>query len=343
MEEPRLKRNRFVIAASTVIAVLLAVAACGNGGSRETTEAHPNAISVFTREVGSGTRDAFFELIGIADSVADSNLSIRPMSAAAAPVDDDDSDIPLPIDYVARDELAELLEANTGEVDRVLGHAIVAGGTGAITNAVAGNPLAIGYISLGAMRSDVRALPVDGIAPSVESVIDGSYPLFRSFNIAIPQGVSALALDFTDFILSAEGQGIISGRGYVAPIQNPPIYSGRGLSGVIQIEGSTSAAPVMRALADAYMALHGSINVSIEVRATGSGAGITAAREGSVDLGMSSRSILDAENEELSDSIIIAHDGIAVIVHPTNGLQSVSIDEIRSIFMGEIARWEDMG
>jgi len=255
------------------------------------------AISVFTREDGSGTRSAFIELTGVYE----------------------------------------------GGADRTLNSATVASGTGRIINAVAGNPLSIGYISLGAMRGDVRALPVNGAAPSLEAVINGTYPLVRSLHIAVPTKVSFLAQDFIDFILSAAGQEIISGRGYVSPIQNPPAYVGSGMSGTIQIEGSTSAAPVMRILADAYTALHGAGNVRIEIRSTGSGAGITAAREGRVDIGMSSRSIRGAELDELSASIVMAHDGIAVIVHPTNGLPSVSVDEIRQIFMGEAARWDSIG
>jgi len=291
-------KNIFLRVVVLVVAALalLVLAACGDGGFREITEAHPNAISVFTREGGSGTRSAFIELTGIYD----------------------------------------------GGVDRTLNRATVASGTGAITNAVAENPFSIGYISLGAMRDSVRALPVDGVTPSVEAVINGTYPLFRNFYIAVPTKVSALTQDFIDFILSTQGQEIISGQGYVSPMQNPLAYTGSGMRGTIHVEGSTSVAPVMRTLADAYMALHGAADVRVEVRSTGSGAGITAAREGSVDIGMSSRSIRRAEREELRASIVMAYDGIAVIVHPTNGLSSVSVDEIRQIFMGEVARWEDM-
>jgi len=291
-------KNIYLLVATFAVAALvpLILAACGDGGHREATEAHPNAIYVFTREDGSGTRGAFIELTGIYE----------------------------------------------GGVDRTLSSATVASGTGAITRAVAGNPLSIGYISLGAMRDSVRALPVDGVTPSVEAVVNGTYPLFRNFYIAVPTKVSTLAQDFIDFILSAQGQKIISGQGYVSPTQNPQVYTGSGMRGTIHIEGSTSVAPVMRTLADAYMALHGTGNVRIDIHSTGSGAGITAAREGRADIGMSSRSIRGAEREELRASIAMAYDGIAVIVHPTNDLSSISVDEIRQIFMGKVTRWEDM-
>jgi len=241
-----------------------------------------------------------------------------------------------------RSAFTEITGIQHGGVDRTQSGAIIVSGTGAMNNAVSGNVLSIGYISLGAIRSDVRALPVNGVIPSVETVVDGTYPLFRNFYIVLPTQENALAQDFIDFILGAAGQEIISGRGYISPINNPPIYSGSGMKGTLQIEGSTSVAPVMGALADAYMAFHGSGNVRIEMRSTGSGAGITAAIEGSIDIGMSSRSLRSAELAELSDAIVIAHDGIAVIVHLTNGLESASVDDIRRIFMGEVARWEEL-
>ena len=321
-----------------IIITLIIFTSCGSDAGTAVVS-DPNGIRVFTREEGSGTRDAFFELIGMPADAAGHTVTAAVVDTSS--IDDEFADNPLDLGSGTRDDAAELIET-AGGADRVLRHATVAGGTGAITNAVAANPLAIGYISLGAMKSDVRALPVDGVTPSKERVMDGSYPLFRSFYIAVPIGVKAVTEDFISFILSVEGQEIISGRGYVAPIQNPMVYSGSGMNGTIRIEGSTSVAPVMRALADAYMKLHNN-DVTIEVRATGSGAGITAARERSVDIGISSRQIRDTELVELRDSIIMAHDGIAVIVHPSNTIRNVSIEDIRQIFSGELVRWDTVG
>ena len=331
---------KFLIIAILLVMPFIVLAACNSSGAAIDTD----AIRVFTREEGSGTRDAFFELIGMPAEATGS--AIAPTAATTAgtrAIDDEFADNPLNLGSGTRDDIAGLLANSAGNTDRVLGHATVAGGTGAIINSVAANPLAVGYISLGALRDDVRALPVDGVAPSIDAVIDGSYPLFRNFYIAVPTRVNTLAQDFLEYILSAEGQGIISGRGYVAPIQNPMSYSGRGMSGTLQISGSTSVAPVMRDIADAYMALHGAQNVTITILSTGSGAGIAAAREGSVDFGMSSRSISATELNELRDSVIIAHDGIAVIVHPSNTVSSVSLDDIRRIFTGELVRWDAVG
>jgi len=330
-------KKKLLIAIFAITALML-FASCSN--DKKAKESDSNAIRVFTREEGSGTRDAFFEMIGMPASAA--GRAGTTADAGTRSINDEFADNPLHIGYGSRDEVAGLIGNSAGGTDRILSHATVASGTGAISNAVAASPSAVGYISLGAKRSDIRTLPVDGVMPSVEAVTGGTYPLVRNFYIAVPARVSTLAQDFINFIQSAEGRKIISGKGYVSPIQPPMAYSGRDMGGPLQIEGSTSVAPVMRALAEAYMALH-SNNVKIEIRATGSSAGIMAAREGRVDMGMSSRSIRAAELEELSNSIVMAHDGIAVIVHPSNTLKTISVDDIRRIFSGELVRWNAVG
>jgi len=223
--------------------------------------------------------------------------------------------------------------------DRTWDEAIVETGTGAVITAVAGNPASMGYISLGALRDDVRALPINGVEASVGNVQNGSYPLYRSFYMAVPREISDLAQDFIDFVLSAEGQEIVAGS-YIPAVASPAPFAGGGLTGTLEIEGSTSVAPLMNTIAQAYMDLNP--GVTIDVHSTGSGAGITGAMEGRVDIGMSSRALRDTELEQV-DSITMNHDGIAVIVHPTNELASVSTDEVRDIFIGELTRWENIG
>jgi len=223
--------------------------------------------------------------------------------------------------------------------DRTWEEAIVETGTGAVITAVAGNPVSMGYISLGALRDDVRALPINGVDASVGNVQNGSYPLYRSFYMAVPREISDLAQDFIDFVMSAEGQAIVAGS-YIPAVADPAPFEGGGLSGTLEIEGSTSVAPLMNLIAQAYMDINP--GVTIDVHSTGSGAGITGAIEGRVDIGLSSRSLRDTELEQV-DSITMNHDGLAVIVHPTNELASISIDEVRDIFIGELTRWENIG
>ena len=238
-----------------------------------------------------------------------------------------------------RDAFVEVTGVLADGVDRTWIEALVETGTGAVITSVAGNTAAIGYISLGALRDDVRALPVNGVEATVANVLSGSYTLFRSFYLALPGELSDLAQDFLAFIESAEGQEEIANRGFIPVVDNPASAQASGLTGTLVIEGSTSVAPLMGNLAALFEELNP--GVTVDVHSTGSGAGITAAIEGRVDIGMTSRALRDTELESV-DSFLVNHDGIAVIVNLENGLASITTEEIRDIFIGELTRWENV-
>jgi len=237
-----------------------------------------------------------------------------------------------------RGAFIEILGIEYGGVDRTYIEAVIQTSTGAVITAVAGNESAIGYISLGAMRDDVRAVPINGVTPSAANIQNGTYPLYRNFNLAVPRELSPLAQDFLDFILSAEGQAIVA-AGYIAVSADTPAFTGGGLTGTLEITGSTSVAPLMERLAVAYMDLND--NVNIEVHSSGSGAGITDAREGRADFGMSSRELRESELVYV-DNVVMAHDGLAVIVHNDNNIASLTPEQVRDVFMGVTSRWDDV-
>lgn len=108
----------------------------------------------------------------------------------------------------------------------------------------------------------------------------------------------------------------------------------------ITITGSTSVGPFVEQLAERYE--HEHPGVRINVQSLGSSAGIQAAEEGTVELGMSSRH-LEPEEAELLDVIEIARDALAIIVHPSNPINDLSSAEVRSIFNGNIRNWRQVG
>ena len=91
--------------------------------------------------------------------------------------------------------------------------------TGSVIAAVAANPQAIGYASLASVNDDVKAVTVDGVVASEETVLDGSYTLQRPFNFVMKEGqeLSEPAQAFVDFALSAEAKDIIAQAGAVQP------------------------------------------------------------------------------------------------------------------------------
>ena len=117
-----------------------------------------------------------------------------------------------------------------------------------------------------------------------------------------------------------------------------PSYEAAGLEGTIEVVGSTSVTPVMEVLAEEYMALNP--DVTINITSNGSSAGIEAATGGAADLGMSSRELTEDEAAALNQANI-ALDGIAVVVHPDSTVEDLSLETIRSIFLGEVTEWEE--
>lgn len=248
----------------------------------------------------------------------------------------------MPIAVISREEgsgtrgaFIELLGIERDGVDHTFSEADIQNGTSAVITAVASNTYAIGYISLGSLNDTVTAISIEGVAASPETVQDGSYPIFRSFYFAIGE-LSDVASDFLNFVLSAEGQEIVASRGYIVVDSYAPAFESNGATGTVVVTGSTSVFPIVELLGESYREVNP--NANVEVHSTGSSAGITAARDGTADLGMTSRALHSHELEEV-DAISIAHDGIAIIANNSNPLESITAEEVRQIFEGELFNW----
>lgn len=219
--------------------------------------------------------------------------------------------------------------------DMTTKEAIIVNKTDVMLTNIANDPNAIGYVSLGSLNDTVKALSIDGVAASAENVKNGSYPIVRPFIIATRGEAVGLTADFVGFILSKEGQQVVSSS-YIAVDETGPAYAGTKPAGKITIAGSSSVSPVMEKLKEAYLVLNPS--ATIEIQMTDSTAGMTAAIEGICDIGMSSRSLKPTEAEHLT-GISIALDGIAVVVNHENLVEDMRKDQIRSIFTGETTSW----
>jgi len=256
-----------------------------------------------------------------------------------------------PVNAVTREEgsgtrtaFVEIVNITIEGNDNIDLEAIVAPGTSVMMTTVAGNPQSIGYASTGVALADdrIRVLSVDGIAPTVENMLNGTYPISRPFLIAYPAeaGLNQIAQDFVDFIMSAQGQAVVSGRGYVPVDSDGPEFTVTpGLSGRIVVNGSSSLYSLMGHLSAAYRELNP--GVEIDIHGAGTGHGISAARDGLADIALSSRDLRPAELEFLNP-MTIAIDGIAVIVHPDNDIVSLTIDQIREIFLGNVSQWSEV-
>ncbi|HOJ11546.1 MAG TPA: phosphate ABC transporter substrate-binding protein [Clostridiales bacterium] len=99
--------------------------------------------------------------------------------------------------------------------DQVVKEALVYDGNGPMKAAIASTEDAIGYISFGYMDDSVKTLRIDGVEPTIENVLSGSYPLSRPFIIMTKGEAEGLAKSFIDFALDKEGQSIVKDEGYI--------------------------------------------------------------------------------------------------------------------------------
>lgn len=231
----------------------------------------------------------------------------------------------------------EETDPNGEKIDQTTVEAIVANNTNVVMTTVAGNRCAVGYISLGSLNETVKPLKIDGVEISVESIHSDEYKLARPFTVAYRGELSETARDFLDFVLSDAGQAGVASAKYV-PVSSCDYRTDGGRSGKIVIGGSSSVAPVMEKLKEAYRALNP--GVEIEVQPSDSTTGALNAIEGIVDLAMASRELKGSEREALTP-VVIARDGIAVIVHRDNPIESITLAQLRAVFTGELLSWNE--
>lgn len=218
--------------------------------------------------------------------------------------------------------------------------ATVQNSTSATIQAVESDLYGISYISLGSLNSSVKAVSIDEVEPTIENIQEGNYQLIRNFNVTYGQELSDVAEDFWKFMFSAQAQELVEEDGYVSVDTTAPKYEPSGLSGSISIVGSTSVEPTIQKFSEAYRELNP--DVTIDITAPGSGAGITSAIDGSADIGMSSREPDDNEAEQLIETAPIAVDGIVVIVNNNNPLENLEIQEIQGLYLEYIDTWDEI-
>lgn len=236
-------------------------------------------------------------------------------------------------------ELFGIEEKKDGEkVDMTTDDAQITNSTSVMLTTVAGDDYAIGYVSLGSLNDTVKALKIDGEEATEQNIKDGKYKICRPFNIATKKGAdNEVAKDFIAYIMSKEGQQVISDNGYIGD-DSAEAYAGSKPSGKAVVGGSSSVSPVMEKLIEAYKKVN--TGAEIELQTTDSTTGMTSAIDGSYDIGMASRELQDEEKDKL-DSQVIATDGIAVIVNKNNTTDELSSDQVKTIYTGDATTWDE--
>ena len=250
-------------------------------------------------------------------------------------------------------------------IEEMVPEAIITNSTAVMMTTVQGNPDAIGYISLGSLNETVKALTIDGVEPSVDTILCGEYTVSRPFNIATGAEVSEVAQDFINFILSEQGQAVILENGYIPVVTDEAAaeetteeateetteeateeaaevtpYASNMAEGNVVVSGSSSVTPVMEKLIEAYATVNP--NATVELQQSDSTTGMNNAMNGVCDIGMASRALKDSELEAGLVPTTIAMDGIAVIVNNENTLTGMTSEQVTKVFTGEITNWADL-
>lgn len=228
---------------------------------------------------------------------------------------------------------------NDEKVDMTTEEANITNSTSVMMSTVAGDEYAIGYISLGSLDESVKAVKIDGAEATADNIKSETYKVSRPFNIATKEAPSEAAQAFIDFILSQEGQKVIEEGGYI-PMDDVEAYAGSDVAGKVVVAGSSSIAPVMEKLKEAYVAVNK--NAEIEIQQSDSTTGMQSAIDGICDIGMASRELKDTETAEGLVPTVIALDGIAVIVNNDSTIDELTSDQVKSIFTGEVLSWDEV-
>lgn len=113
------------------------------------------------------------------------------------------------------------------------------------------------------------------------------------------------------------------------------------VGGVVSTDGSTSMEKVIGSLGEAFMSNNN--GVTFTYNPTGSSSGIQAVQEGRCDIGLSSRSLKDAEKANGLKETVLALDGIAIVVNPANLISDLSLEQLADVYTGVIKNWKELG
>lgn len=219
--------------------------------------------------------------------------------------------------------------------------------TSAVIAKVQSNKTAIGYISLGSLDDSVKAVKVNGVAPTVENVQNGSYVLYRPFviitNKTLTEGdnLTAATKDFLNYLKSDKASKIVADNGFVPNTDNNQSFSSDKSAGTVIIRGSTSVEKVMTILMDGYKKLNP--NVTFDINCQGSGAGRTAAKDDTAGnvIGMSS-SAIKAEDAGYFAQFDLAQDAVVIIVNKANAIDNLTIQNLYDIYTGAVTRFSEI-
>ncbi len=144
-------------------------------------------------------------------------------------------------------------------------------------------------------------------------------------------------------------EGNMKRRNWIAGVIIPAVIltAGMAFAGQISVNGSTTVLPIAQKAAEAYMKEHP--DTSISISGGGSGNGIKALIDKTTDIANASRAMKKEEIEKAKANggdpveFIVAFDCIVPVVHPSNPLKNITVDQLKGLYKGDIKNWKEIG
>jgi ABC-type phosphate transport system substrate-binding protein len=229
-------------------------------------------------------------------------------------------------------------------------------GTAAVINAVSKDKRSIGYGGIGYVKG-VRALKVKkdaatpGIEPSLDNVVNGSYPISRYLYFYTAGPPEGAVKHFIDWARAPQGQKVCGDVGYY-PLPEKQRLADPGAvpagKATITIKGSDTMVILGQRWAENYM--RSNPDISVQITGGGSGTGIAALINGSTNICQASRPMKPKEREQVKEKhgkdvveFAVAMDGLAVFVHESSALQEISLEQLKGIYTGKTKNWSALG
>jgi phosphate transport system substrate-binding protein len=214
---------------------------------------------------------------------------------------------------------------------------------GAVHQTVSQTEGAIGFVGLGYVDAEVKALKIDTYNATVANVLTGDYPIARNLNMFTDGAPTGIILEYLNYIDSTEGQQIVEDEGFVPKTVAGDYTTVEDLSGTITVVGSTTVLPIAEKTAEEFNALYP--DVTVTVTGGGSSVGVQSAGEGTADIGMASRELKSTEETSYPtlEKFIVCSDGIAIIVHPSNTyVDGLTLAQVKGIYQGTYTNWNEL-
>ena len=135
-----------------------------------------------------------------------------------------------------------------------------------------------------------------------------------------------------------EALGVIGALAAVAPLVGA---CRRERKESVLIAGSSTMQKYLRSLVEAFEREHP--EVFVELKAGGASAGLLALKRGSIDVATMTRDVTPTEDDLALRNYLVARDGVAILVHPSNPVRSLKLEQLRAIYEGSVANWKDVG